>query len=88
MNNDDDLYSNKRLYNLYIIFNFFSLQYFVNKEYNKEALAKYKKNFNLIKDSLDIILLKLIKNVQIIPYSIRCICKIIFLLIDHKVKYK
>lgn len=34
---------------------------------------------------MDEILIKLIRNVSIIPYTIRCICKIIFFLIDHKV---
>jgi hypothetical protein len=52
----------------------------------KESFAKYRKNFNIIKNSIDEILIKLIKNVQIIPYTIRCICKIIFFLIDRKVK--
>jgi hypothetical protein len=50
-----------------------------------DVLIKYKENFDIIKRFLDDIISSLINNVSIIPYTVRCMCKIINILILNKV---
>ena len=51
---------------------------------NKKIIAKYKKNFIFIKDMIDNIIQELINKINIIPYSLKCICKLISILIYKK----
>ena len=56
-------------------------------EYSKESksiLNKYKQNFVFIKDVIDSLLQELIDKIHVIPYSLKCICKIIYFLISKK----
>lgn len=48
------------------------------------VLQKYKENFICIKQLIDDILRSLIKKITTIPYTLRCICKIIHMLIKAK----
>jgi len=50
-----------------------------------QILIIYKKNFEKMKDFIDNLYKLLIDNVSAIPYSLRCICKIISVLIYRKV---
>jgi hypothetical protein len=51
---------------------------------NIDVLEKFKKNYSFIKEYLDKIINSLIDNVSIIPYTMRCICKVIDILIRQK----
>jgi hypothetical protein len=51
---------------------------------SQKILLKYKENFQLIKDFVDSIIKSLLDNTSTIPYTLRCICKIIKVLIDRK----
>ena len=53
--------------------------------YAKDVLIKFKENYNLIRDYIDNIVNSLIRNIATIPYTVRCICKIINTLINKKV---
>jgi hypothetical protein len=55
------------------------------QSYAKDVLMKFKTNYNLIKEFIDDIIKSLMINITIIPYTIRCICKIIHILINRKV---
>lgn len=57
------------------------------QSYSKEVLIKFKENFSIIKDFIDNIIHSLIENIYSIPYTIRCLCKIIKTLINKKVNY-
>lgn len=52
---------------------------------SQEILIKYKDNFEMIKDYIDSIIVSLLENISVIPYTLRCICKIINILILRKV---
>ena len=59
----------------------------MNEAYAKDnikILLKYKSNFQFIKNKIDYILQELIDNINIIPYSLKCICKLISILIYKK----
>ena len=47
-------------------------------------IEKYKKNFLFIKETIDNIIQVLINKINVIPYSLKCICKIISILISKK----
>ena len=47
-------------------------------------LIIYKENFKFIKNSIDYFIQILIDQVEIIPYSLRCICKVISILLKKK----
>ena len=74
--NDPDKFSNRTL-----------LELFKEKDFrdNQRLLAKiYKDNFNFIKNQVDYFIQILIDQVDMMPYSIRCICKFISLLLKQK----
>lgn len=71
---DPDMFTNKRLLN-YIK----SLP-----EFGEEVMRRYKDNFEKIKDYIDSIYANLRENLSTIPYTVRCICKIINVLIQSK----
>ena len=48
----------------------------------KDLIKKYKNNFLFIQKNIDLFLQSLIDKISTIPYTVRCICKIIFLLIS------
>ena len=57
----------------------------LNKYSNSETiLNKYQNNFNSILSFIDSILYKINDNIHLLPYSIKCLCKIISLLIKKK----
>lgn len=71
---DNDLYTSRKLIN-YIK----SLP-----EHAEEVLRKYKENFERIREYIDKILFNLKENIYVIPYNIRCICRIIHDLLQEK----
>ena len=54
------------------------------KKYRKNIIDKYKSNFLFIKNKIDFLIQSLIDKIESIPYTVRCICKVIFLLIKKK----
>ena len=54
------------------------------KENRKEIINKYKLNFMFIKNRIDSLIQSLIDKMESIPYTVRCICKVIFLLLQKK----
>ena len=54
------------------------------KENRLEIISKYKANFIFIKDKIDYLIQSLIDKIEGIPYTIRCICKVIYLLLNKK----
>ena len=74
INSDPEIFTNNGLKNIL-------------NEYSKESkdiLNKYKQNFIFIKQLIDSLLQELIDKINIIPYSLKCICKIIYILISKK----
>ena len=74
INSDPEIFTNNGLKNIL-------------NEYSKESkdiLNKYKQNFIFIKQLIDSLLQELIGKINIIPYSLKCICKIIYILISKK----
>ena len=72
---DPDIFTNNGLKNV------------MNEVYSKDnikILMKYKNNFQYIKSKIDCIIQELIDNINIIPYSLKCICKLISILIYKK----
>ena len=72
---DPDIFTNNGLKNI------------MNEVYQKDSskiLLKYKENFIFIKSTIDSILQELINKINIIPYSLKCLCKIISILIQKK----
>jgi hypothetical protein len=70
-----DQYTNKKLLE--------SIKSFGSEDY--KVLFIFKKNFDQIKYFMDEFLQSLIENCSLIPYIIKCICKMIFILITKKV---
>ena len=56
--------------------------YFQNKR--QLILKKYFENFKFIKDKIDYLIQALIDRISTIPYTVRCICKVISLLMKKK----
>ena len=54
------------------------------QENKSQIVIKYKENFLFIKNKIDTLIQSLINKIEIIPYTIRCICKIISLLLQEK----
>ena len=74
INKDTDIFTNKKFFQ--------SLsEYGVNK---MEILLKYKENFLFIKEKIDCIIQILIDKITTIPYTLRCLCKMIYILIQAK----
>lgn len=73
-----DQYTNKKLLE--------SFKNFGSQDY--KVLYIFKKNYEQIKYFMDEFLQSLIENCSLIPYIVKCICKMIFILITKKVKIK
>ena len=72
---DPDIFTNNGLKNI------------MNEVYQKDStkiLLKYRENFIFIKNTIDSILQELINKINIIPHSLKCLCKIISILIQKK----
>ena len=77
INIDPDIFTNKKFIN--------SLKEFPQQS-RYEILKKYKENFLRLQKYIDTIIQSLIDKIATIPYSIRCISKIIYMLIKKKFK--
>ena len=75
INSDPDIFTNNGLKNI--------ISEYIPDE-GKNILNKYKQNFIFIKNLIDSLLQELIDKIHIIPYSLKCICKIIYVLISKK----
>ena len=53
-----------------------------NKEIKENIMIHYISSFIRIADIIDIFFNNLLKSIDIMPYSIKCICKIIYILIN------
>jgi len=76
MGNDYDIYTNKKFIS--------DLSQLHEKD---QILVIYRKNFEKMKDFIDNLYKSLIANINSIPYSLRSICKMIYVLIIRKVSY-
>ena len=76
INNDDDIFTNKKLFQI--------LEEKIFHENKKSLVEKYKSNFLFIQKKIDFLLQSLFDKISTIPYTVRCICKIIYLLISKK----
>ena len=72
-NSNNNLYSNIKL-----------MENFASNEFSQFSLVKYQKSFMLVTNFINEIIENILNNIHIIPYSLKCICKIIFLLIKKK----
>jgi hypothetical protein len=52
----------------------------------QEALDEYQNNFEKVIDIIDELFKNLLDNLFLLPYSIKCICKIIFILVKKNIK--
>ena len=75
INDDGDVFSNEGLLDV-LKENCFSK--------NKALVNTYKRNFLFIQKQIDFLLQSLIDKISNIPYTIRCICKVIYVLISKK----
>ena len=73
---DPDMFTNKGLIE--------SLKQYYYDELKNLIINKFKKNFIYIQKKLNYFLQSMIDKISTIPYTIRCICKIIYLLISKK----
>jgi hypothetical protein len=71
---NEDIYSNKQFFNL------------MNKNavYTYELLVEYKNSFMKVLDFIDSLLNSFLENIDLLPFSIRCVCKIISILLEKK----
>ena len=76
INNDDEIFTNKELFHI--------LEEKIFHENKKSLVEKYKSNFLFIQKKIDFLLQSLFDKISTIPYAVRCICKIIYLLISKK----
>ena len=75
ISSDPDIFTNAGLKNI------------INDNYhkdNKKVMSKYKQNFIFIKEIIDQLIQELINKINIIPYSLKCVCKLISILISKK----
>ena len=75
---DSDMYTNTGLINS---FN----EYYYNDLKNL-IVGKFKRNFLFIQKKVEFFLQSTFDKISTVPYTIRCICKIIFLLMSKKFK--
>ena len=54
------------------------------KDISQEIIKYYNNSFKQVTDIIDMIFDNLLKNCDIVPYSIKCICKVISILINKK----
>ena len=73
---DPDIYSNRGLVEIMKENDF--------KENRKQIINKYRLNFLFIKTKIDSLIQSLINKIETIPYTVRCICKVISLLLHQK----
>ena len=73
---DENIFSNKNLFE--------TLQSYQIKAQIKQIAEKYKKNFLFIKSKIDWLIQNLFDKIEAIPYSVRCICKLISIIIKNK----
>jgi len=74
--NEEDIFSNNGLIEVLKENDF--------KENRIDIINKYKSNFIFIKDKIDWLIQSLIDKIESIPYTVRCICKLISLLLKKK----
>ena len=74
--NEEDIFSNNGLIEVLKENDF--------KENRIEIINKYKSNFIFIKDKIDLLIQSLIDKIETIPYTVRCISKLISLLLKKK----
>ena len=73
---NEEVYSNKEFFKLMNN----------NSEYSYAILMEYEKNFMKAINFIDSLLNSFLENLDLIPYSIRCVCKIISSLLEKKFK--
>lgn len=73
---DDNIFTNKNFFDKLSSF----------KEDEIKVLFVYKINFEKIKSHLDQFINSILDNASTMPYLLKCICKIIHILISRKVK--
>ena len=73
---DPDMFTNKGLIE--------SLKLYYYEELKNLIITKFKKNFIYIQKKINYFLQSMIDKISTIPYTIRCICKIIYLLMSKK----
>ena len=71
--NNENKYSNQKL-----------MGEFYKFKYSPQLLLRYQKSFMVVANSIESIIEKIINNSHKIPYSVKCLCKIISLLIKKK----
>ena len=69
----DDSYGNQKL-----------LQNIFDSPISKEVLASYQIEFSKIINTINKLIENLLQDLYLLPYSVKCVCKIIFLLLDKK----
>ena len=74
--NEEDIFSNKGIIEVLKDNDF--------KKNRKDIINLYKSNFIFIKNKIDFLIQSLIDKIESIPYTVRCICKVIFLLLKKK----
>ena len=72
-NTNDNYYSNSKL-----------MDQLLKSKSSEEALYYYQNDFQKIKDFIENIITNLKNNLYLLPYSVKCLCKIIYILIEKK----
>ena len=81
MNNDPNKYTNEGILKLLD----FNIDNDKKEQLKQEAIVEnYKENFLFIKKIIESLLQTIVDKIIILPYPLRCICKIIYLLISKK----
>ena len=75
---DKDLFTNKGLINCF--------EEYKNDELKNLIIGKYRRNFLFIKKKIEYLLQSIFNKISTVPYTIRCICKIIYVLMSKKFK--
>ena len=73
---EEDIYANKQFFKLMNC----------NSPYTYEILMEYEKNFVIVINCINSIIDKILENLDLLPYSIKCVCKIISSLLEKKFK--
>ena len=75
---DKDLFTNKGLINCF--------EEYKNDDLKNLIIGKYRRNFLFIKKKIEYLLQSIFDKISTVPYTIRCICKIIYVLMSKKFK--